>query len=90
MNTPGPWRATELTLTEELGNVDQGQLSWNIDEETVDITMGDGVVQQVGFETYMRVKNDTGSQIDNGEVVGFVGVNWRDQSRSVHCEQLSQ
>ena len=75
MNTPGPWRATELTLTEELGNVNYGQLSWNIDEETVDITMGDGVVQQVGFETYMRVKNDTGSQIDNGEVVGFVGVN---------------
>ena len=75
MNTPGPWRATELTLTEQTGNVDQGQLSWNIDEETVDITMGDGVVQQVGFETYMRVKNDTGSQIDNGEVVGFVGVN---------------
>jgi len=75
MNTPGPWRATEITLTEQTGNVDQGQLSWNIDEETVDITMGDGVVQQVGFETYMRVKNDTGSQIDNGEVVGFVGVN---------------
>jgi hypothetical protein len=46
-----------------------------LNEDTVDITMGDGVVQQVGFETYMRVKNDTGSQIDNGEVVGFVGVN---------------
>ena len=75
MNTPGPWRATELTLTEQTGNVEQGQLSWNIAEETVDITMGDGVTQQVGFETYMRVKNDTGSQIDNGEVVSFVGVN---------------
>lgn len=75
MNTPGPWRATELTLTEVTGNTDQGQLSWNIDEETVDITMGDGVVQQVGFETYMRVKNDTGSQINNGQVVGFSGVN---------------
>lgn len=75
LNTPGPWRATELTLTDETGNVDQGQLSWNTAEETVDITMGDGVVQQVGFETYMRVKNETGSQIDNGEVVGFVGVN---------------
>ena len=75
MNTPGPWRATELTLTEQTGNVEQGQLSWNIAEETVDITMGDGVTQQVGFETYMRVKNDTGSQIDNGEVVGFTGVN---------------
>ncbi len=75
MNTPGPWRATELTLTEQIRNVDRGQLSWNVAEETVDITMGDGVVQQVGFETYMRVKNDTGSQINNGEVVGFVGVN---------------
>jgi hypothetical protein len=64
-----------LTLTEVTGNTDQGQLSWNIDEETVDITMGDGVVQQVGFETYMRVKNDTGSQINNGQVVGFSGVN---------------
>ena len=75
MNTPGPWRATEITLTEQTGNVDQGQMSWNTAEETVDITMGDGVTQQVGFETYMRVKNDTGSQIDNGEVVGFTGVN---------------
>jgi hypothetical protein len=75
MNTPGPWRATELTLSEELGNVDQGQLSWNIDEETIDITMGDGVTQQVGFETYMRVKNDTGATIPNGTVVGFAGVN---------------
>lgn len=72
---PGPLRATEITLTEATGNVDQGQMTWNLNEETVDITMGDGVVQQVGFETYMRVKNDSGSQIDNGEVVGFVGVN---------------
>ena len=72
---PGPWQATELTLTEQTGNVDRGQLSWNTAEETVDLTMGDGVVQQIGFETYMRVENDTGSQIDNGEVVGFVGVN---------------
>lgn len=75
VSTPGPWRATELTLTQNSGNVDQGQLSWNIAEETVDITMGDGVVQQVGFETYMRVKNDTGSLIPNGTVVSFAGVN---------------
>lgn len=75
LNNPGPLRATELTLTDSDTNVDRGQLSWNITEETVDITMGDGVVQQVGFETFMQVKNDTGSQIDNGRVVGFVGVN---------------
>jgi hypothetical protein len=75
MNTPGPWRATELTLTEQQGNVEQGQLSWNIAEEAVDITMGGGVVQQVGFDTYMRCKNDTGTAIPKGTVVGFVGVN---------------
>jgi len=72
---PGPFRATEMTLTESTGNVDRGQMTWNTTEDTIDLTMGDGVVQQVGFETYMRVKNDTGSQINNGEVVGFVGVN---------------
>ena len=75
VNNPGPWRATEMTITDEGGNVDRGTLTWNNNEGTLDLTMGDGVVQQVGFETYMRVKNDTGSQINNGEVVGFVGVN---------------
>lgn len=75
MNTPGPWRATELTLTPETGNVAQGQLSWNTEEETVDLTLGDGVVQQIGFDTYMRCKNDTGSTIAKGVVVGFAGVN---------------
>jgi hypothetical protein len=75
MNTPGLWRATELTLTTEPGNVDRGQMSWNPDEETFDLTLGRGVVQQLGFETYMRVANDTGSTIPNGTVVGFSGVN---------------
>jgi hypothetical protein len=75
MNTPGPWRATAITLTEQSGNVEQGQLSWNVEEEAVDITMGNGVVQQIGFDTYMRCKNDTGVTIPKGTVVGFAGVN---------------
>ena len=36
---PGPWQATELTLTEEAGNTDRGTMSWNTAEETVDLTM---------------------------------------------------
>ena len=72
---PGPLRATEITLTEATGNVDRGQMTWNTTEDTLDITMGDGVVQQVGYETYMYVKNNTGSTITNGTVVGFAGVN---------------
>lgn len=74
VNNPGPWRATELTLTASGTNVDRGTLYWNEAEDTLDITMGDGVVQQVGYETFMYVKNDTGSTIPNGTVVGFSGV----------------
>lgn len=72
---PGPIRSTELTLTQSTGNVDRGQIVWNTTEDTIDITMGDGVIQQVGYETFMYVKNDTGSTIDNGTVVGFAGAN---------------
>lgn len=75
VTNPGPGRFTELTLTESGTNVDRGQLSWNVNEDALDVTMGNGVVQQVGYETYMYVKNDTGSTIPNGTVVGFSGVN---------------
>jgi hypothetical protein len=72
---PGPLRATSLTLTTELGNVDTGILTYNIAEDTLNLQHLNGVVQQIGFETYMRVTNDTGVTIPNGTVVGFAGVN---------------
>jgi hypothetical protein len=72
---PGPERATSLTLTTETGNVDTGILTYNPDEDTLDLQHLNGVVQQIGFETYMRVTNDTGVTIPNGTVVGFAGVN---------------
>lgn len=72
---PGPDRATSLTLTTDTGNVDTGILSYNIAEDTINLQHLNGVVQQIGFETYMRVKNDTGVTIPNGTVVGFAGVN---------------
>lgn len=74
VNNPGPVFATTLTLNPSGEKIEAGELSWNTAEETVDLTMGDGVVQQIGFETYMRVKNSTGSTIPNGTVVGFAGV----------------
>lgn len=49
------------------------RMSWNSTDETVDILMDYGVVQQVGEETYARVKNITGVTIPNGTVVGFAG-----------------
>lgn len=75
MNTPGPWRATELTLTDIGGNNPTGQLSYNSAEDTLNLTHLNGVTQQLGLEQYMRCENDTGSTIENGSVVGFAGVN---------------
>lgn len=49
-------------------------MTWNSQDGTIDIDMGlDGVTQQVGLEQYMLVINTTGSQINNGQVVGFNG-----------------
>ena len=75
MNTPGPWRATELTLTDIGGNTPTGKLSYNPAADTLDLTHLNGVVQQIGLEQYMRCENDTGAAIENGSVVGFAGVN---------------
>jgi hypothetical protein len=72
---PGPIRGTSLTLTTEPGNVDTGILSYNILEDTLDLQHLNGVVQQIGFETFMFCKNDTANTIPNGSVVGFAGVN---------------
>lgn len=50
------------------------RLVWNGTDQTLDLGMDYGVVQQVGLEYYARVENATGSQISNGSVVGFAGV----------------
>ena len=55
-------------------HVDQtGRLHWNDTDQTLDLGMEYGVVQQIGQETYARVGNTTGSTIPNGTVVGFAG-----------------
>lgn len=50
-----------------------GSISWNASDQTVNIGMEYGVVQQVGEEQYARVRNNTGSTIPNGSVVYFTG-----------------
>lgn len=49
------------------------RMSWNNADQTLNIGMEYGVVQQVGLETYARVQNNTGITIPNGTVVGFTG-----------------
>ena len=53
----------------------EGEMTWNAVDETLDLGMANGVVQQIGQETYARVQNNTGSLISNGKVVGFAGAN---------------
>lgn len=50
-----------------------GSMSWNDTDQTLDLGMEYGVIQQVGQEIYARVGNTTGSTIANGAVVGFAG-----------------
>ncbi len=73
IRNPGPLRATELQLTESTGNTPTGILTYNADADTLDLTHLNDVTQQIGFETFMRAVNDTGSTIPNGTVVGFAG-----------------
>jgi len=75
VNNPGPIRGTTLTLNPSGEKIEAGELSYNTAEDTFNLTHFHGVTQQIGFETYMRCENDTGSTIANGSVVGFAGVN---------------
>jgi hypothetical protein len=75
VNNPGPIRGTTLTLNPSGEKIDTGELSYNGDEDTLNLTHLNGVIQEIGFETFMRVKNDTGGSIPKGRVVGFSGVN---------------
>jgi len=50
------------------------RLVWNNVDQTVDLGLDYGVIQQIGQEIYARVGNTTGVTIPNGSVVGFAGV----------------
>ena len=57
----------------------QGLLSWNTDEETLDLVC-DGAVLQLGQEVYVHVRNATGVDIPDGTPVmaaGTLGVSGR-------------
>ena len=50
------------------------RLAWDNAEQTAQLGMDYGVIQRIGLDIYARVENTTGSTINKGEVVGFVGV----------------
>ena len=61
------------------GTGSQGTVTWNTDEETLDVIQ-DGAVLQVGQEVQYHVRNNTGSTIANGTPVmatGTIGASGR-------------
>lgn len=68
-------------VTYELdGNESQGTLYWNEDEQTLSLRVNEGETIEFGQKLEVHVKNQTGEQIDKGEVVyasGTVGTSGR-------------
>lgn len=60
-----------------------GQIGWNATEDCLDIKQADGTTLQTGLEHYFQVHNATGSQLNNGEVVMFTGVDEDDHTNPV-------
>lgn len=60
-----------LQLTGGTGN--QGTLSWNVDEETLDLVVSPDVTYQIGQELGLTVRNLSGQTITNGTVVRVTG-----------------
>lgn len=54
------------------GTGTQGLVTWNTDEETLDVVL-DGAVLQVGQEFIVNVRNNTASTIPNGTPVMLIG-----------------
>ena len=68
----GPFEYFDFNKTPTYTN-QEARLGWNAVDQTLNIGMAYDVVQQIGEETYARVRNNTGTTIPNGTVVGFAG-----------------
>lgn len=68
----GPFRYVDFE-TNAIYSSQEARLAWNAVDQTLDLGMDYDVTQQIGQETYARVRNNTGVTIPNGAAVGFVG-----------------
>lgn len=74
VNNPGPILATSITLNPQGEKIEAGTMSYDAFEQTIDITMGNNVIQHIGLDTFMRCKNNSGMTLPKGTAVGFTGV----------------
>jgi len=69
-----PAPSLDFITTIETPDHQEGRIYWDEQADTLAImTDIDGVVLQAGQENYVKARNDTGAQIDNGEVVYVTG-----------------
>ena len=61
------------TTAVDMGNGVYGKMFWNSDDGTVDVTLLDGSVLQLGQEEHIRAKNISGQTISNGQLVVLTG-----------------
>lgn len=52
--------------------MEEGRAQWNALDQTIDVDTGTGPVLQVGQESYIKVKNNSGDLIENGSAVYIV------------------
>ena len=69
----GPVQGFQFDTTHQHVTKNPGTLCWNDDDDTLNIQHSNNVIQQVGQELYLRVRNETGSTITNGTAVRFAG-----------------
>lgn len=48
-----------------------GSLGWNKPENTLDISHGNEVIQQVGHDNYITIYNNSGSTLSKGYIIGY-------------------
>lgn len=73
----GPVNSLRYDTSGYTGNatVTAGLTAWNSNKDCIDIYQSDGTILQVGLENYIRVSNETGNILLDGEFVVFSGIN---------------
>ncbi len=70
---PQPWQTVQFDTTTEL-TAGIGEMTWNPNQETVDLGLDDDVILQLGQKHVVRVKNASNTiAIPNGTLVMFAG-----------------
>lgn len=70
----GPVRTAKFNTSGKIIDSSPGMLSWNPDEDCLNVFQSDGTTLQVGLEQYIRVHNHLATTLTNGTVVKFAGV----------------